>query len=460
MADPEYWLKQDAKPCFLNATPRSSSAARMADRVDREVFPELSGVGRRAQGRIGAIASFSADLIKRANHPTERRIGWVKVPLYPSAFTSRPVGFHQFSTVHKALAEAGLIEIEVGYVGGAGANGGHAGRLTRFRAAPALLGIAEAHGIYPSNVREHFAWNADLEFWPKHGAAADVEESSSGSIELRTVSKSRRIAGRLEQEKTVLAIPDTHPMITGLRNDMDEINDYLGSQAYSGTAFAGLVRKFEMPAGSSVDDYRFDFGGRLDAAGGFQTISKEARAEISINGSRVAEIDVKASHLTIALGLLGQNAPLPADPYAIGLDDFPRNVVKLFFISSFSRGRLHNVHPKSPGGWHSATAKMFSASIPEFNAVAHPLTKLLPAVLAHYPILHDFHLRMPGGWGTFQHVESNVLLRSMQSLKVFGVPALPIHDSLIVPAAEAGKASAALTEAFLTLTGVRPRLHA
>jgi hypothetical protein len=69
-------------------------------------------------------------------------------------------------------------------------------------------------------------------------------------------------------------------------------------------------------------------GGRWYAVGNegnYQLLSETERLRITIDGEPIVEADVRASHLSIMHGLLGQ--PLPeGDPY--GFPDVPRSVAK------------------------------------------------------------------------------------------------------------------------------------
>ena len=51
-----------------------------------------------------------------------------------------------------------------------------------------------------------------------------------------------------------------------------------------------------------------------------------------------------------------------------------------------------------------------------------------------------------------------MILRTVESLADQGVPCLPVHDSIIVPAGDQELAAKALIEAFRMTVGVTPHL--
>jgi hypothetical protein len=94
------------------------------------------------------------------------------------------------------------------------------------------------------------------------------------------------------------------------------------------------------------------------------------------------------------------------------------------------------------------------------------------AMLARYPFLADLvslvsrevlatlpekeHPWAAGQWVAAQ--EARVMAGALGYCVAAGVPALPVHDSLVVPASRVSVAEAALAGAFSTLLRVRARL--
>ena len=180
-----------------------------------------------------------------------------------------------------------------------------------------------------------------------------------------------------------------------------------------------------------ADSESFDFnkGGRL--YGDFQDMIREARRNIRINEQPVVELDLKASQLTILYAVT--KTPMPeGDPYYV--DGLPRSVVKAIVTAMIGLG--HNNIMRWPteskkrlmdelGGEKQMTYKTFSK--------VYPITATAAKVLKRHPVLH--HLS-PGklDWADLQFIESEVLISAILQLgEDCGIPALPIHDSIIVP---------------------------
>jgi hypothetical protein len=165
---------------------------------------------------------------------------------------------------------------------------------------------------------------------------------------------------------------------------------------------------------------------------GFQELPPEHRLGVRIGGEPVAEVDVKASHLTLALGLLGEM--IPPDPYAF--PGLPREAVKKWAVARLSTG-------KAPSRWPQDTP----ASIRAVRAGA--VTK---AVYSRWPALES----LEGNWRRWQALEAKALLRAMELLSV---PALPVYDALVVPQSAAEEARQAICEGYEGVARVSQRVE-
>ena len=197
--------------------------------------------------------------------------------------------------------------------------------------------------------------------------------------------------------------------------------------------------------------------GRFHAVGvdNYQTAPRRERVHWRIGGEAVAEVDLKASCLSVVLALSDQ--PIPQDPYAHGaLSALPRDAVKEWVIQSLNSGGAKRT-------WAAGTPSA---------VVAHALGPIRQAALAEYPVLGDLKPLLPADLaalvppvmqaravGMFlMGLEAQVLSEALQRLLDDGRVALPLHDALFVPegAVEAGKK--ALEGAFGALLGVKPRV--
>lgn len=208
-------------------------------------------------------------------------------------------------------------------------------------------------------------------------------------------------------------------------------------------------------------------GGRIYTKGPdtFQTITKEERKHITINGEPVAEVDIQASSLSIALRWLSRCPnispyvvipPTEADPYQFKkLSRFPRDAVKHWVTVSLLRGKLLTK-------WTDDTPPTIGQSV--------RCSDVREAVLNVYPCLGCIGpevLPCPSdvleqadetqrqrliGWSFGQFLislECSIIQGAIDKLLSAGIVALPLHDALIVPqsAVEATKEAVRATQA-------------
>ncbi|GBR57246.1 hypothetical protein AA18889_1072 [Acetobacter senegalensis DSM 18889] len=208
-------------------------------------------------------------------------------------------------------------------------------------------------------------------------------------------------------------------------------------------------------------------GGRIYTKGPdtFQTITKEERKHITINGEPVAEVDIQAAVLSIALRWLSSCPnigpsvvipPLGADPYQFKeLSRFPRDAVKHWVTVSLLRGKLLTQ-------WTDETPPAIGQSV--------RCSLVRKAVLNVYPCLSCIGpevLPYPSdvleqadetqrerliGWAFGQFLislECSIIQGAIDKLLSAGIVALPLHDALIVPqsAVEATKEAVRATQA-------------
>ena len=85
----------------------------------------------------------------------------------------------------------------------------------------------------------------------------------------------------------------------------------------------------------------------------YQQMSKKARLKMTINGEAVAEIDIRASYLTLFYGWHGKQLDLSSDPYRLpGLGVAGRDVAKLWMVATFGS-------PKPITKWPTALLKEY-----------------------------------------------------------------------------------------------------
>jgi hypothetical protein len=202
--------------------------------------------------------------------------------------------------------------------------------------------------------------------------------------------------------------------------------------------------------------------GRWYALGGtggvYQQMSKADRLGLAINGEAVAEIDIKASHLSIMHGLLGQELP-DGDPYEV--PGVPRDVAKTWIVASLGTGRaitswprkrLADATPVEQEWLRSFDVRAVEASI----CAKYPFMEApAQAVAVSAGLTGLAHLGTPERLLSLrlQAIEAQALTDVMILMgRVYrdtqGTLALPVHDSLIVPRSAVREAVTIIKGAF------------
>ena len=206
-------------------------------------------------------------------------------------------------------------------------------------------------------------------------------------------------------------------------------------------------------------DFAWDRGGRLYARPGdatYQSLSSAERGQLRLNGEAVVEIDIRASHLHIVYALRGQSLANQVrefdekgqfeevDPYQVG--DLPRAVVKTWVTVTLGAG-------EPPEKWPGKAVTDLKED-PGIDLKGYPPADVGQAILSRHPVLRD----LSGiSWARLQFIESQAIVATMlQLMRDHRIPALPVHDSLIVPRSAYHVADYLLEEEIKSVTGQRP----
>jgi hypothetical protein len=222
-----------------------------------------------------------------------------------------------------------------------------------------------------------------------------------------------------------------------LRRELDEINRFLSSRSVtlrgdSMPAFT-LVRRFGLRR--EVDPLRFDLHGRL--YGGFWMFLKaDERRHLRIDGEPIEDLDFVSMFPNLAYRHVGKEPP-PGDLYLMpGLeqhrDGAKAGVSTLFSYATEMKSLPTSVKELLPDGW---TARRFRKVV----FAKHP--DLVP--LFESDILLDF-----------MFTESQILMVTLKRLMAQRVPALPMHDGIMVPGSKAEAAKRAMQQASKEVVGV------
>lgn len=381
-----------------------------------------------------ALAALLADLIEASRRVQEA--GFVYRSMQAKGFSGGPVTYRSFVAIVEYLAALGFIERLGGFRDdparpfGGNSNGPVTNRkAARFRATPSLLDMIKAHGIDPANLSEHFAFTP-----PDHSARPLLALKTSSSR-----------YGYVKVRGSDMPVPRTAGT-KALADEVRTINDFLGTVTIVGASFHGLYRSFVM---GDLPNYRWDKGGRLYAYGdSYQTAKKAIRLAMTLNGDPVVEIDIKASHLTVLHALLGKPLEIGEDAYeGLGVD---REVAKAWLTATLGKGAPVTRWSKAATDEHfKRTGRKLTDD--------HKASQVGAKVMARYPLL--LRLEDTGiSWADLTFKESEAMVGAVLELIGQRIPALPVHDSLVVPAKDEAAASAVLAYHFERVVGVRPRL--
>jgi hypothetical protein len=439
MLDQIDWSSTEtARLMGLDYTPRTSTAVGFCEALGNtlaglETHRKNQRRGDRKKTFNETAGAFVADLLKAAQTAPGR---WSYRVLTTASFTDALVSYTDFRSVLRAAEAGQLIEKQPGHYRrfdfGGGAIAG-TGRATRFRARPELLTFATSCGLTPENVEEHFERRL-----PKLPPRPLVLRGSS------TRMRHRKFKGRgLKFERTA--------QTDRLERDLRDLNQFLSLHEIGHGVHRGYHRIFNQ---GDRHPYRWDKGGRLYSIGedSYQTLKKVKRLEMTLDGEPVAEIDIRASYLTLLHGLKG--VPFDAverDPYKVG--HLPRAVVKAWVTMTIGHTDFHRSWPKRTA---EALRENGEDSI---DTKKYPVKQIAPVILAALPILKDWPRQPLSGFDLMYRESEAVIGTMLELMREHDVPSLSVHDSIIVPIRRTNEACSILKRRYREVSGIVPHLQ-
>jgi hypothetical protein len=439
------WLSTAAQ-LLLDRPPASPAAQALVAALDQHV--EDHEKGTRIRQRSEAMRQKRADGLGRIVGSLLRE--WCRQPARPvwhlmktKLFTGGPVPYRQFTGIMDSLQALQLVRSATGKSvppidWDEGVRSWEPGLATRYWPAPALLDLAAAHGVTPSTVGEDFPRRVEV-------TAKAVEPS-----QLVKLTSFKTYKG----SKAPLRFKTDDPEVVRIQEEVEEANAFATECSVHGCAPPRWYRVF-------TADWRL--GGRwiaTGAEGNYQQMAEEDRLAITINGEPAAEVDVSASHLSIMHGLLGLQLP-EGDLYDV--PGIPRDVVKAWITATLGKGSSvkkwgGNAAARTGGYNAQEVGRAICASYPFLQAPAR-------AVEAAVGLDQLRHLGTPEKLLTHRlmNIEADAMTKAMHAFTGWEGPrtylALPLHDSLIVPAKAAKTAASCIRLSFDHVARVRVRLH-
>jgi hypothetical protein len=427
---------QAATYAALRAHPISEQAKALVSTLAAMLDEHALATGARKNKRKStaekldyAVGAFLADLLRAYGNGEPTPNPWVYRSMHTKSFTGASVAYRTFAPLVDGLQQLGFIQRVDGYKVSSEDKGKFA---ARFRATPALLAFCSDRSVDPANVHDHFEFEHDL---PTE--VVELRATKEGDYWVKTKPVGKPMG--FERDHIVSLIED----------QVKELNEFFAQQKLRGGSHHGYVRVYN---NGDNPRFRWNMGGRLYSqhfADSYQVMSADQRLKMTINDEPVAEIDIRASYLTIFLSLQGIQLP-EGDPYQLpGLGPEHRNAVKQWMVATFGNSKPIVRWPP----------RMLQKT-PELKQ--HKVASISKAALTKYPALAAWGQPLRDvtyGWADLMWIESNVMQFTMLELKrEHQIPSLSVHDSLIVPAKNAETARAALKEKFQYQRGVAPLL--
>lgn len=334
-----------------------------------------------------------------------------------ASFSSTLAESRQYEAIKASWRQLGYLEVVDGFRG----NDDWEGKnyypdsqstkwATRLRATPKLLKYLADFGIRPDNAHHHF------------------KRSLGRSQPVHLKSSKDQATGR----KKRIEAPKS-PKLRTLEEEVNRINEFLSDQDFSFGPAPYLYRVFN---NGESPDFNWNYGGRFYASGDNNFIQdKEYRQGLKINGLNAVSLDITACQLTLLHGLIGFELDVEEDPYQI--DGLSRDDVK---------GQVNIIIGK--GG----------VSKSETDSVNTKAERIEAKVVKRFPVLNYMRSH---GWESLglQAVESNIMTRTLLRLQdEYSIPALPVHDCLIVGEQDADRAEAVFSESFKDEAEVKPKI--
>lgn len=162
----------------------------------------------------------------------------------------------------------------------------------------------------------------------------------------------------------------------------------------------------------------FNDGGRFYGAC-WEGLSKSDRGSLLIDGCLVEELDFSGFHIRMLYALKGIDLG-DRDPYTInGLDKSLRPLLKVALLILINAT-----------GYKGTIAAIKDEILKKHPDYSGDIKQLVDAfITAHAPIKEYFH----SGFGVkLQRIDSDIMEEVLYRLSIKGIPALPVHDSIVV----------------------------
>lgn len=422
----------------LNGAPASEEAQAFVDGLTNGLVNHewnttgrVNQRGQKTRDKLAVVVcGFMFDLLVAAGKAESE--GWVYRPMRTESFADVEFSIKAFRPVVRMMAELGYIEPHEENPISSSAKT----KAARWRATGKLLRLAAVRGITPENVHEHF-----------------YQKIPDKPLVLRAPSK-REHRNKVRGKR--IPFRET-PQTKALEHDLKRLNAFLDGFEIEGASHRGYTRIFN---NGSRDGYGWDKGGRLYSLchGSYQSVRRDRRSLMTIGGEAVAEIDLRASYLTVLHGLTGKPFNIAEDAYDLeGFMPMPlgkeqtRWAVKKWAVAVLGHGR-HMTR------WPDEAVEEFKSATGLALGKVCPIRGIRRAMELKHPIFKEWG-SLGLSWAELMFHESEAMLGTMLELMdSHGIPSLTVHDSLIVRESDVEQAQEALRRHYKKVCGIEPFL--
>jgi hypothetical protein len=426
----------------LDAEPMSVEAVGLTDEMVRRVYLTAGRTYRATERLWTAVGATVSDLLAVAAGGHDR-YGYRSMAT--SSFSGMHVGHASFKQVLDAMVIDGFVEFIAGEAYRAN-RAARPGVATRIRATNALLEMAMRYGVTPGSWAKHF------QPLPRLGRIANPILLRSSSEHF----KGKKLPGK------AVAIPKGLAAVEALGEAVNDINAFHARQDLDLGPYKHRFFQRIFSQGNCLPIYRWDKGGRLYSPGkdSYQQAPGDERSAFRFNGEATVELDIGSSFLTIYRKLTGVEFDPAADPYDIpGLSRFAS---KSWVVMTFGHDRHHvrwpsDVKRKYQDGYEKHGTPEWGTGDLQAD---HPYRETHALMLKALPELSNW-ATSPLRWGDLQYKESCAVIEAVHTLATsYGIPSLPVHDSIRVPISAQSLATRVLSDAFFKHVGVIPVIKA
>ena len=411
----------------LNGECLSSSSTAMIESLAQELYEQAGIQKKPTKKAYRTTAAIVRDLLKGHSYSPPKPCGRY---MSPNTFEHCHIGFKSFTGIKDKMERAGFITVEKGVWWKEAED--KVGKITTIQMMPKLLEFALGYGITPKNRSMHFGK------LPRPKAIFNPVR----------VTKKRLWRNGKKGPKTYIRYDPRNPRFLQECIRVNRLNHFWSEQIITPDNHYAFYRTF---SNGDVEGFDFNRGGRICSdGGGYQNQNPENRLKSLINGHPVCELDIVSCHTRLYCGLMGKPLASDFDPYAD--TGFPRDVAKAYV--AMLMGRKTTV-----GGWAEQTkAGLLKKKGVDLSQYA--VDDVREAVFEVLPLLREWD-NSPYRWDDLQHIESCIILETIEELAYrHNIPALPVHDSIVVPAKDQELAKEVLSRYFQKHTGAVPMLKA